>query len=272
MIPLFLLFPAAGTALFMIWWERFSPAIPLPRVSGWPMRALLANLSQLALVVAVGLAWNAWLRGPSLFSAARWPLAGALGFTYLLSTFVFYWWHRFRHESTFWWRVAHQIHHSASRLEILTTFYKHPLEIGIDSILGAFLVYAVMGCSTAQGAMYTVLVALGEMFYHWNVHTPRWVGVFFQRPESHRLHHRRDRHTRNYSELPIWDFLFGTYSNPKNGDRIVCGFGGERETRIGSMLLARPVDLKRDSEAIDFRPACFGCRHRRLCRLSLAGK
>jgi hypothetical protein len=43
---------------------------------------------------------------------------------YFVATFVFYWWHRWRHESAVLWRGFHQIHHSPQRLEVITSFYK----------------------------------------------------------------------------------------------------------------------------------------------------
>jgi Fatty acid hydroxylase len=55
--------------------------------------------------------------------------------------------HRLRHQRGFW-QVFHQIHHSASRIEILTSFYKHPVEILTNSITTAVLLYPVLGCST----------------------------------------------------------------------------------------------------------------------------
>jgi hypothetical protein len=44
----------------------------------------------------------------------------------LIAYFIFYWWHRWRHESDLLWRLFHQIHHSPQRLEVITSFYKHP--------------------------------------------------------------------------------------------------------------------------------------------------
>ena len=41
---------------------------------------------------------------------------------YLTITFVYYWWHRARHEHPWLWRYLHQIHHSPARLEIVTSF------------------------------------------------------------------------------------------------------------------------------------------------------
>ena len=254
---------AAG--VLMIGTERLLPGSVLPRVRGWFGRVVAINLFQVAIAVISGLTWNRWMQGASVFSASGWPDWLAVGATYFVTTFVFYWWHRIRHESVFWWRVAHQIHHSASRLEVLTSFYKHPVEIAINSVLCAAICYPLMGCSAAQGGVYTLLLAIAEMFYHWNVRTPRWVGVIFQRPESHRLHHRRFHHTRNYSDLPLWDWLFGTFSNPSRADKVVCGFSDSRETALPGMLLTREVETKRDPEPLNFRPACFGCPAKLRC-------
>ena len=245
--------------------ERIIPATELPKVPNFLFRAISFNLSQIAIVLIAGFTWNLWLQGYSIFSIdAVGVLLGAF-ITYLVSTFIFYWWHRIRHESKFWWRFAHQIHHSASRLEILTSFYKHPFEILINSALSAIIVFPLMGCSNQQAAVYTLFIAVGEMFYHWNIHTPRWVGHLFQRPESHRIHHQKDMHSKNYSDLPLWDKLFGTFSNPKNADKVKCGFIVENELDIKAMLLGKEIDTKRKSEPLDFSPACFGCHKKHRC-------
>jgi len=245
--------------------ERAAPGSVLPRVRGWWGRAVLINGAQVGIALVAGFTWNRWLQGHSVLHVAGWPSWAAVGLTYFVSTFIYYWWHRVRHESSFWWRVAHQMHHSASRLEIFTSFYKHPLEIALNSVLSAAICYPLMGCTVAQGAAYTLIIAVAEMFYHWNIRTPRWIGTLVQRPESHRLHHRRFHHTRNYGDLALWDWLFGTYSNPKRADKVQCGFGGENELRFGAMLAAREVEMIRDSEPLDFRPACFGCRSKLRC-------
>ena len=262
---------ACCVGVLMMVLERGMPATILPKVPGWLWRAIMLNLCQIAVVIVAGFTWNAWLQGNSLLQAHDWPVWIGAFSTYLFSTFVFYWWHRIRHESPFWWRVAHQIHHSASRLEILTSFYKHPFEIVVNSILSAVVVYPIMGCSTTQGGYYTILNAIGEMFYHWNIRTPRWVGHLFQRPESHRIHHQRNRHSKNYSDLPVWDKLFGTFSNPKNGDNIVCGFSGGLEMQLPAMLFLKEVESKRTSEPLNIHPCCFGCGKRHRCERDMDG-
>ena len=101
-------------------------------------------------------------------------LEGFIG--WFVGTFVFYWWHRLRHAGG-WWLAFHQIHHSPSRIEVLTSFYKHPLEILCDD---------------------------------------------------------------SFSDIPLWDRLFGTYR-----DSIAfaerCGFPKGSERRLISMLAFRDV-------------------------------
>jgi sterol desaturase/sphingolipid hydroxylase (fatty acid hydroxylase superfamily) len=57
----------------------------------------------------------------------------------------------------------------------------------------------------------------------------------------HRIHHQRGKHYKNFSDLPIWDMLFGTFDNPTSyqGD---CGFRTERESQLKNMLLHKNVN------------------------------
>ncbi len=178
--------------------ERMMPGWPLPHVRTWPLRVVLVNAIQLGIVVLAGLTWERWLSSASLFKLSDHtsPLVGGF-IAYFIATFIFYWWHRWRHEHDWLWRLFHQIHHSPQRLEVITSFYKHPGEMVVNSILGSLIVYTVLGLSIEAGAIYTAFTALGEFFYHTNIRTPRWVGFVFQRPEMHRIHHQHERHKNN---------------------------------------------------------------------------
>jgi sterol desaturase/sphingolipid hydroxylase (fatty acid hydroxylase superfamily) len=90
------------------------------------------------------------------------------------------------------------------------------------------------------------LSGVAELIYHWNVKTPHWLGYIFQRPESHCVHHQHGIHAFNYSDLPIWDMLFGTYRNPREWDGR-CGFGPAGEYRLPEML--RGVDIHQAANA-----------------------
>jgi sterol desaturase/sphingolipid hydroxylase (fatty acid hydroxylase superfamily) len=221
--------------------ERLIPGWRLPRVESWPARVIAINVVQLGIVLLAGVTWEAWLSRWSVFqlSAHVSPWAGG-AVAYFLATFVFYWWHRWRHESDLLWLGFHQIHHSPQRIEVITSFYKHPLEMTVNSILGSLIVYTLLGLDLKAGAIYTAFTALGEFFYHTSVRTPRWIGYVFQRPEMHRIHHEYGRHRNNYGDIVWWDMLFGTYENPERFEST-CGFDDAREQQLLPMLAFRDV-------------------------------
>ncbi|HEY1137251.1 MAG TPA: sterol desaturase family protein [Xanthomonadaceae bacterium] len=221
--------------------ERLFPGWSLPKVRTWPLRVVLVNLVQLGVVVLAGVTWERWLSSASLFQLSTHvsPIVGGL-IAYFIATFVFYWWHRWRHEYDVLWRGFHQIHHSPQRLEVITSFYKHPGEMVVNSIIGSLLVYTLLGLSPEAGAIYTLCTALGEFFYHTSIRTPRWIGYVFQRPEMHRIHHQHGRHRNNYGDIVWWDMLFGTYENPAEWTGS-CGFDDEKEQQLGAMLRYRDV-------------------------------
>jgi sterol desaturase/sphingolipid hydroxylase (fatty acid hydroxylase superfamily) len=224
--------------------ERMIPGWRLPNVRTWPLRVVAINLVQLGVVLVAGVTWEKWLSSASLFHLSD-HLSPVLGgvIAYFIATFVFYWWHRWRHEVDILWRLFHQIHHSPQRIELITSFYKHPVEMIVNSLIGSALVYALLGLSLEAGAVYTACTALGEFFYHTNVRTPQWVGYFFQRPEMHRIHHQHGRHKNNYGDVVWWDMLFGTYENPKLFTER-CGFDADKEEMLVPMLLYRDVHTK----------------------------
>jgi sterol desaturase/sphingolipid hydroxylase (fatty acid hydroxylase superfamily) len=243
--------------------ERCWPAMDLPRVRAWWPRVLLINSVQLAIVVLVGQLWSRWLSQYSLLHlGAHLSAWSSAAVAYFLSTFIYYWWHRLRHDSAFFWRICHQLHHSTRRLEIVASFYKHPVEILLNALLSCAIVFALLGCSPQAAGLYTILTALAEFFYHWNIRTPRWLGFIVQRPESHRVHHQYDHHTNNFADLPIWDWLFGTLKNP-HGFVGRCGFDAWREQRFEEMLAFR--DVHHAHATLQLLPTCIGCGKRWAC-------
>lgn len=262
-----MLYLLAIIAALMVVIERLWPGQALPVVKRWKLRLLLVNSVQLGIVILAGLTWDRWLSRASIFhlSDHMAALPAAL-IAYFISTFIYYWWHRFRHESNFFWKLCHQLHHSASRIEVLASFYKHPVEIFINSVISALLIYTVLGCSVEAAAWYTAMTAVAEYFYHWNVRTPHWIGGLIQRPESHRVHHQYRHHTQNFADLPIWDILFGTYHNPKSSPKR-CGFDRRREARVVEMIAFQDVYKKPEIPI-----GCIGCRKRWACHMTKGGE
>ncbi|MEZ5589272.1 MAG: hypothetical protein R3F53_00560 [Gammaproteobacteria bacterium] len=54
------------------------------------------------------------------------------------------------------------------------------------------------------------------------------------------IHHQYDLHTFNYSDLPIWDRLFGTYRDTTEFTNR-CGFPEGAEQRLPAMLAFKDV-------------------------------
>jgi sterol desaturase/sphingolipid hydroxylase (fatty acid hydroxylase superfamily) len=231
-----------GAAVLMIACELLRPGRSWPQVAGWWWRAALLNGFQMVSVLVAGLAWdhwfvdwNAWLASYRPWNIDALGVAGGALVGYLAITFVYYWWHRWRHQVDFLWRWFHQLHHSPQRIEVITSFYKHPFEILANSVLSSAILYLLVGLRP-EAAMYAVLLTgVAELFYHWNVPTPYWLGYFIQRPESHCVHHQEGLHHYNFADLPLWDMLFGTFRNPRRWEER-CGFGAAREERLLDML------------------------------------
>ncbi|WP_242604611.1 sterol desaturase family protein [Legionella fairfieldensis] len=233
--------------------ERLIPGWKLPHIKTWPVRVVLLNLIQMAVVILAGHSWEVWLSSWSLFHLSNYVSVWSGGFiAYFIATFVFYGWHRARHEFDILWVGFHQIHHSPQRLEVITSFYKHPGEMIVNSIIGSLLVYTILGLSLEAGVIYTACTAIGEFFYHTNVKTPRWVGYLFQRPEMHRIHHQFNSHKNNYGDIVWWDMLFGTYENPKEWSHA-CGFTPEREEQLVNMLAYKDVHKESGSKSPNSR-------------------
>jgi sterol desaturase/sphingolipid hydroxylase (fatty acid hydroxylase superfamily) len=233
-----------GVALAMFVAERARPARAWPSVSGWWARAALANGLQIAAVFLAGLTWEPWFRRHRLLSLRELGFGPEVVVGYLVNAVSLYWTHRARHEIAPLWRWLHQLHHSPSRVEILTAFYKHPLEICAESVLAAAILYLGLGLSPRAVLVISVVSGSLGLFYHWNVSTPRWLGYIVQRPESHCVHHEQGVHAYNYSELPLLDMIFGTFRNPPTFSGA-CGFDTGREHRFVALLLGRDVNAER---------------------------
>jgi sterol desaturase/sphingolipid hydroxylase (fatty acid hydroxylase superfamily) len=239
-IPLLVL----TAAVVMIACEVARPGRKWPQVAGWWARAALLNGVQVGVVYVSGVAWDGWMQRHRLWSADGLGVAGGAIVGYVTITFIYYWWHRWRHRFDFLWRWFHQVHHSPQRIEVITSFYKHPVEIVANSILSSAILYLLVGVGPKAASIAVLMTGLAELFYHWNVPTPHWIGYIIQRPESHCVHHQTDHHAQNYGDLPIWDMMFGTFYNPKKWE-LTCGLGQEGEHRLGEMLIGRDVSTTR---------------------------
>nr|WP_299381186.1 sterol desaturase family protein [Allomuricauda sp.] len=202
-------------ALLMIW-EAVFPAQELPKVKFWKLRGMAAFAFFFFLSSYLPLFIDPYLEPYRLFDLTNLTtvIGGLVGVC--LYEFGVYVWHRAMHNSDFLWRTFHQMHHSAERLDTYGAFYFSPMDMIGWTVLGSICFALLVGLSP-QAITVTLLVTnFMGMFQHANIKTAPWLGYIIQRPESHTVHHAQGIHKYNYSDLPIFDILFGTFKNPEN--------------------------------------------------------
>ena len=176
-----------------------------------------------------------------LFDGARLGVAGGALVGYLAISLANALLHRAYHRYDPLWRWVHQLHHSPQRLDISGGVYFTPLEVVINVLLFQVVAVLVLGLDPAAAAVTGYIGAFYGLFQHLNLPTPQWLGYLIQRPESHSVHHRRGLHAYNYSDLPLWDMLWGTFRNPKAFHGEV-GFERVPSLRMGAMLAGRDAN------------------------------
>jgi sterol desaturase/sphingolipid hydroxylase (fatty acid hydroxylase superfamily) len=222
-------------------WERLAPARPLPAVRGWRFAGLLAFAVYLMVSAYLPLLWGQALAPLQLFDLSGWPTPVAAAAGVLAYEAGAYAYHRAVHAFTPLWRLLHQMHHSAERLDVSGAFWFSPLDMaGWTLVAGVTL--TVVGLPPAAATAALLFITFLSIFQHANVRTPHWLGYLVQRPESHSLHHGRGRHRDNYADLPLLDMLFGTFENPRSF-AAETGFWPGASARVLPMLMLRDVAL-----------------------------
>lgn len=232
-------------ALFsaLLVWERLAPARPMPAPRGWWPRVIGAMLGYLMLSSYLPMLWAETLAPLQLFDLSGWPTLAAAAAGVLAYELLGYGYHRAMHRYTPLWRLLHQMHHSAERLDVSSAFWFSPFDM-IGWTLVNSIAFTVMGLPPAAATPAILFISFLALFQHANVHTPQWLGYLVQRPESHSLHHSTGVHRHNYSDLPVFDMIFGSFRNPAQHARET-GFWHGASARVLDMLLLRDVSTRR---------------------------
>ena len=222
--------------------EELFPGRPLPKIKNWKIKGIFAFVIYFFLSTYLPMFWNDTLAKYQLFEMSFLGDFGGAMAALLIYEFGVYVWHRSMHKSNILWRVFHQMHHSAERVDTYGAFFFSPMDmIGFTFLTSLALVVA--GGFTVQATIYAIYGATFlAVIQHANIKTPQWMGYFFQRPESHSIHHAKGVHAYNYSDLPIFDIILGTFNNPKDfADET--GFYNGASNRIGEMLAFKDINL-----------------------------
>ncbi len=239
-----LLDPISLTALglygVLILLEAVFPARPLPPVKGWKTRALIVFSCYFFLSSYLPLLWGETLLQYQMFSLQGLnPFVGA-GIGVLVYELLVYVWHRTMHRVHWIWRSFHQMHHSAERVDSYGAFYFSPLDVVGFTFLTSLSLSVVVGLSAQAVTYFLYATMFLAIVQHINVRTPQWLGYIVQRPESHSVHHGRGIHQFNYSDLPLFDILFGTFRNPKDFVSEI-GFYEGASAKLPQILMFRDI-------------------------------
>ena len=237
----------AGMYAILILWEAIFPARKLVAVKYWKLKGIAVFIFYFLLSSYLPLFINPFLEQYKLFDLSHLSAWSGALVGVLLYEFGVFVWHRQLHRSDFLWKTFHQMHHSAERLDTYGAFFFSPLDMIGWTLLSSVCFSLLIGLSP-QAITATLLIAnFLSIFQHANINTPRWLGYIVQRPESHTVHHARNIHGSNYSDLPLFDIIFGTFKNPETYTHETGFYTGASE-RMKDMLLfkdvSKPVEEK----------------------------
>jgi sterol desaturase/sphingolipid hydroxylase (fatty acid hydroxylase superfamily) len=214
----------------------------------------VASVGSVASVVTGGVAiTTTWA---SLFDADRmWKRRilpdlgkGAAGLTAAVFgwDFIYYWNHRFMHESRYMWAI-HVVHHSSERYN-LSTALRQP----VADVLGTFAPYGLLCLFGVRPELVAPARGINLLYQYW-IHTDtiRRLGPFeevLNTPSHHRVHHGTNQEylDRNHgSILIVWDRLFGTFQPER--DPVVYGLTKNINTfNPGRVIAHEHADMLRD--------------------------
>jgi len=135
---------------------------------------------------------------------------------------IYYWNHRFNHESRWLWAM-HVVHHSSERYN-LSTALRQPVAEGLTMSVP----YGLLALAGVRPCVIENARALNLIYQFW-IHTEAvksigWLENVLNTPSHHRVHHGVNRQylDRNHgSILILWDRLFGTFE--REDERVVYG-------------------------------------------------
>ncbi len=201
-------------------------------------------------VTAVATAWTAATKGERLWPKRVVPDLGEGPLAWLLAIagwdFIYYWNHRFMHETRFMWAI-HVVHHSSERYN-LSTALRQPVA---DSF-GTYVPYGALALFGIRPSLIAQARAINLIYQYWiHTETIRTLGAaesVLNTASHHRVHHGSNRQyiDRNHGSILItWDKLFGTFE--PEGEPVVYGLTKNLDTfRLDTIATHEYRDILRD--------------------------
>ncbi len=223
---------AAGAAAVTTWADRRArraateeereQARAIARVGG-PVAIVAGGVAATTALTSATSAKRLWAsrhrRGRDLGTGAVALAAAIAGWD-----FVYYWNHRFDHESRYLW-AYHVAHHSSERYN-LSTALRQP----VAEFLNTSVPYGALCLVGVRPALIEKARQVNLLYQYW-IHTDaiKRIGPaeeVLNTPSHHRVHHGSNSRyiDRNHgSILIVWDRLFGTFEREDADDPVVYG-------------------------------------------------
>ncbi len=150
--------------------------------------------------------------GAQFHWVSGWPVAVQVGLFVVTHDFYIYWFHRFQHNSAFFWRT-HEAHHSGKQVDWLAGSRSHAVEIIINQTI-EFAPIVLLGANPIVVPIKALIDAVWGMYIHANVDVKSGrLQYVINGPEMHLWHHadHEEVYFANFStKFATWDWLFGT--------------------------------------------------------------
>lgn len=225
----------------LIIWEALFPAKALPKVKNWKLKGLISFIVYFFLSSYLPLLTDPFLSEYQFFDLTSLGNIGGGLIAIAFYEFGVFIWHWAMHKSNLLWRTFHQMHHSAERMDTYGAFYFSLLDMVGFTFLGSICFALFIGITPQAVTIMLLATMFLGIFQHTNIKTPQWLGYIIQRPESHTVHHAKGIHMYNYSDLPIFDIIFGSFKNPKDY-QYETGFYEGASNKIIEMLTFQDIN------------------------------
>jgi sterol desaturase/sphingolipid hydroxylase (fatty acid hydroxylase superfamily) len=205
-----------------------------------------STVAQSVFVVALAGAL-APLNLPSLWPTNT-PFVVQILLVVVLGDFLEYWLHRLAHSIPALWRV-HAVHHMPMRLHALKAARHHVLYFLLRGLI-VWTPLLLIGVPSALIVWQVAALSVTGNLAHANIDfkIPKVMHKVLVTPEIHRLHHSIDHALGNSNFgalLPVWDMLFGTYTDPVTTPLAAVGIEGDPIPHRWLVELGWPLFFKR---------------------------
>ncbi len=132
----------------------------------------------------------------------------------LIAEIGYYFVHRLAHTIPLLWQF-HRIHHSVQEMDWLAAVRVHPCEQILTKLCQVMPLY-FLGFSDSVLVVFFLFSVGMAFFIHSNLKIKfKGLNYLIATPELHRWHHDLEHNNYNYAaQLPIFDYLFGTFYLP----------------------------------------------------------